>query len=80
MQLIMKRLEKKGYVHQAMDGQYKRLRVEEAFRFYMGMVGCKQPIDELLSLFSLEQNGGRATVLDVPTGEMSDERPVFRVE
>ena len=55
MQLIMKRLEKKGYVHQAMDGKYKRLKVEEAFRFYMAMTGCKPPVDELLSLFVLEK-------------------------
>ncbi len=55
MQLIMKQLEKKGYVHQAMDGQYKRLRMEEAFRFCMVMTGCKQRVDELLSLFDLEK-------------------------
>ncbi|MFF5995816.1 LytTR family transcriptional regulator DNA-binding domain-containing protein [Lysinibacillus sp. KU-BSD001] len=51
MQLIMKQLQTKGYVHYATDGEYKRLRVEEAFRFYMGMAECKKPMDEMLALF-----------------------------
>ena len=38
-----------------MGGQYKRLKVEEAFRFYIAMAGCKQPVDELLSLFGREK-------------------------
>ena len=38
-----------------MEGQYKRLKVEEAFRFYIAMAGCKQPVDELLSLFGPEK-------------------------
>lgn len=40
-----------------MEGQYKRLKVEEAFRFYMVMKGCKQRVDELLSLFGLGKKG-----------------------
>ena len=70
MQLIMKQLEKQGYVHQAMDGQYKRLKVEEAFRFYMGMAGCKQPIDELLPLFGLEKKR-KVKVEDLTPSEQS---------
>ena len=70
MQLIMKQLEKQGYVHQAMDGQYKRLKVEEAFRFYMGMAGCKQPVDELLPLFGLEKKR-KVKVEDLTPSEQS---------
>lgn len=70
MQLIMKQLEEKGYVHQTMDGQYKRLKVEEAFRFYMGMAGCKQPVDELLSLFGLEKKR-KVKVGDLTPSEQS---------
>ncbi len=70
MQLIMKQLEKQGYVHHAMDGQYKRLKVEEAFRFYMGMAGCKQPVDELLLLFGLEKKR-KVRVEDLTSSEQN---------
>ena len=70
VQLIMKQLEKQGYVHHAMDGQYKRLKVEEAFRFYMGMADCKQPVDELLPLFGLEKKR-KVKVEDLTLSEQS---------
>ena len=53
MQLIMKQLQTKGYVHHVADGEYKRLTVEESFRFYMAMAGCMKSIDEMLTLFGL---------------------------
>ena len=53
MHLIMKQLQTKGYVHHVTDGQYKRLTVEESFRFYMAMAGCMKTIDEMLELFGL---------------------------
>ncbi len=53
MQLIMKQLQTKGYVHHVADGEYKRLTVEESFRFYMAMAGCVKTIDEMLTLFGL---------------------------
>ena len=48
MQLIMKQLQTKGYVHHVADGEYKRLTVEESFRFYMAMAGCVKTIDEMI--------------------------------
>ena len=51
MQLIMKQLQTKGYMHYVADGEYKRLTVEESFRFYMGMAGCIKTVDEMLTLF-----------------------------
>ena len=53
MQLIMKQLKIKGYVHHVADGEYNRLTVEESFRFYMAMAGCMKSIDEMLTLFGL---------------------------
>lgn len=55
IQLIMQQLEQTGYVHHVMDGQYKRLKVEETFRFYMMMSGCLQSVEEILELFGLEK-------------------------
>ena len=53
MQLIMKQLQTKGYVHHVADGEYKRLTVEETFRFYMALAGCVKTIDEMLTIFGL---------------------------
>lgn len=55
MQLIMQQLKQQGYVHHVMDGQYRRLKVEEAFRFYMKMAGCPQSLEEMLELLGLKK-------------------------
>jgi ABC-2 type transport system ATP-binding protein len=53
MQLIMQQLEQKGYAHHVMDGHYKRLKVEETFRFYMKMAGCVQSLEKMLEIFGM---------------------------
>ena len=49
----MKQLQTKGYMHHVADGEYKRLTVEESFRFYMAIGGCEKTLGEMLALFGL---------------------------
>lgn len=53
MQLIMQQLGQKGYAHHVTDGHYKRLKVEETFRFYIKMASCRQSVEELIGFFGL---------------------------
>lgn len=53
IQLILEQMQEKGYVHQMTDGHYKRLKVEETFRFYMKMAGCQKTMEEILGFFGL---------------------------
>lgn len=68
MQFIMQQLKHKGYVHHVMDGHYKRLKVEETFRFYMKMAGCPQPLEEMLGLFGLTKSR-KKKVMDLSISE-----------